>query len=135
MKTILRAMAAASAAVLLSACALLAPMRADDDARYAANVTLTAYEATQQALLLYGRLPNCDPANGALRFCKRDRLWQKIKIVEAAASKSIYAALPVLNGTKADAGELVAAVTAIAKVTAAVREAQAALADPVPVGQ
>lgn len=131
MKTILNAMAATFAAIALTACALLAPMGADDEARRAAKVTLAAYETTQQAILIYGGLPVCDET-GVLRICRDRAIWQKIKIVEHAATAAINEAAPVLNGTKADAGELVRALAAIAAVKAVVIEAQQKLKGPPP---
>lgn len=124
MRAILNTLAAAYIAAALTACALLAPMALDTDARRAAKVTLTAYEATQQAILIYGRLPTCDEEAPAIRLCKDGTLWAKIKAVEAAATAAIAAATPVLNGTEADAGQLIAALVAIENVKSAVTEAQ-----------
>jgi uncharacterized protein (UPF0548 family) len=127
MRTILTTLAAAYVAAALSACALLQPLNADGEARRAAKITLTAYEATQQAILIYGRLPACDAEAGVIRLCRSAKLWMKIKAVEAAATKAIAAATPVLNGTKLDEGELVAALIAIGEVKAAIEQAQTEL--------
>lgn len=108
----------------LSGCAALAPLGKDDEARRAAKVTLTAYEATQQAMLIYGRLPTCDETVGVIKFCKNGKLWVKIKAVEKAATTAIAEATPVLNGTEPDAGQLLAALSAIENVKNAVKEAQ-----------
>jgi hypothetical protein len=54
-------------------------------------------------------------------------VWTRIKIVEKAASVAIAEAAPVLNGTEVDAGQLVAALTAIENVKNAVGEAQTKL--------
>ena len=118
---------ASCAAVLLTACALLQPLGADDEARRAAKITLTAYEATQQAILIYGRLPTCDAEAGAVRLCKDRATWARIKVVEKAATAAIAEATPVLNGSEADAGQLIAALTAIENVRAAIGEAQSKL--------
>ena len=130
MKTVLRTMTLACTAIALAACALLAPLGKDDEARRAAKVTLAAYETTQQAILIYGRLPTCAPDVGPL--CKDHDAWQKIKIVEKAASKSIAEATPVLNGSSADVGQLLTALRAIEAVKAAVVEAQVKLKAPKP---
>jgi hypothetical protein len=132
MRAVLNTLAAAYLAVAFTACALLQPLGHDGEARRAAKVTLTAYEATQRAILIYGRLPTCDAQAGAVRFCKDAATWAKIKIVEAAATKAIAAATPVLNGAEADAGQLVAALIAIEEVKAAVKQAERKLAGETP---
>ena len=132
MRAILNTLAAAYIAAALAACALLAPVGQDTTARRTAKVTLTAYEATQQAILIYGRLPTCDAQAGAIRLCKDRTLWTKIKAVEAAATKAIAAATPVLNGTEPDAGQLIAALVAIEEVKAAVTQAQLKLRGATP---
>lgn len=144
MRRALTTMAAAITAVMLTACALLAPLGKDDEARRAANVTLAAYETMQQAILIYGRLPTCFPRRspegegqgGPLepsaatanlrpaRICKDKDVWAKIKIVEATATQALAEATPVLNGSEADAGQLVAALMAIENVKNAVKDAQ-----------
>ena len=127
LRRIVRTMIAASGAAMLTACALLTPLARDDDARRAAKVTLAAYETTQQAILIYGRLPSCDAEAGLVRFCRDRAVWTRIKIVEAAASTAIARATPVLNGTEVDAGQIVAALSAIAEVRNAIGEAQSKL--------
>jgi hypothetical protein len=54
-------------------------------------------------------------------------VWTRIKVVEKAASAAIAEATPVLNGSAADAGQLVAALMAIENVKNAVGEAQTKL--------
>jgi len=127
MRTVINVQVAVFAAIALTACALLAPLGHDDEARRAAKVTLAAYETTQAAILIYGRLPTCDGEAGAIRLCKQREVWAKIKIVEAAATRAIAEATPVLNGTQADAGQLVAALMAMENVKSAVQEAQTKL--------
>lgn len=127
MRTVINVQFAVFAAMALTACALLAPMGHDDEARRGAKITLAAYETTQQAILIYGRLPTCDTQAGLIRLCKQRTVWTKIKVVEAAATRAIAEATPVLNGTEADAGQLVAALMAIENVRAAVTEAQTKL--------
>ena len=85
MKTILHVLFAATTATMLTACALLQPL--DADTRRTARIVLTAYEATQQAILIYGRLPDCEAV--ATRLCKDRVHWQKIKTAEAAATQAI----------------------------------------------
>jgi uncharacterized protein (UPF0548 family) len=125
-------MATAVLAVALAACALLAPLGRDDEARRVAKVTLAAYETTQQAILIYGRLPTCDAEAGVVRLCKNREVWSRIKVVERAATTAIAEAAPVLNGTQADAGQLVAALMAIENVKNAVGEAHAKLKGATP---
>jgi len=132
MRTILNTLAAAYLAVLLSACALLQPLHADDEARRAAKITLAAYEATQQAILIYGRLPACETPAAVAPVCRDRALWTKIKTVEAAATKAILAATPVLNAQQTDTGQLVAALIAIESVKQAVAEAQTKLKGDAP---
>jgi hypothetical protein len=127
LRPVVNTMAAACLAILMTACALLAPLGKDDEARRAAKVTLIAYEATQQAILIYGRLPTCDAEAGVVRLCKDREAWAKIKAAESAATKVIAEATPVLNGTTVDAGRLVAALAAVENVKAAVVEAQTKL--------
>lgn len=123
LRYIVNTMLTAGVAVVMAACALLAPAGADDEARRAAKVTLAAYETTQQAILIYGRLPTCDAQAGAVRLCKDRATWQKLKIVERAATAAIAEATPVLNGAQADAGQLVAALIAVENVKRTVTEA------------
>jgi hypothetical protein len=120
-------MAAAYVAAALAACALLAPLGREDEARRTAKITLAAYETTQQAILIYGRLPTCDQEAGVVRLCKDRVVWMRLKVVEKAASVAVAEATPVLNGSTVDAGQLVAALIAIENVKNAVSEAQAKL--------
>ncbi len=103
MKTIVQVLFAASTATLLTACALLQPL--DADARRTARIVLTAYEATQQAILIYGRLPDCEPNLPPL--CKDPALWRKLKAADATATRAI--------ATGADAVMAIEAVTTLLK--------------------
>lgn len=132
MKTIVRGLLSASILVVATACALLRPVGVGDEARRAANITLTAYEALQQAILIYGRLPTCDVEAGLMRLCKDRDLWRRIKVVEAAATRTISEAAPVLNGEEIDAGQLVAAAVAIEGVRRAIDDANARLKGATP---
>jgi hypothetical protein len=132
MRTIVNTLAAAYIAVMLAACALLQPVGADDDARRAAKVTLTAYEAAQQAILIYGNLPPCEAQTALAPLCRDAKLWARIKTVEAAATEAIASATPVLNGREADTGQLVAALVAIENVKSAIAQANAKLKGQTP---
>lgn len=129
MKNQLRVLIGATIAVVLMGCALLQPLGVDDEARSASKITLAAYMATQDAMLIYGRLKPCDPALVVV-VCRNAGVWRKMQIADKAAVTAIVAAAPVLNGTKVDAGEVLAAMLAIERVRAAVREAQQSLAAP-----
>ncbi len=131
MRAVLRVMSGAALAVALAACALLAPLGVDDEARRGAKITLAAYETTQQAILIYGRLPDCAPETTTFRLCKQHGIWVKIKAADRLAVTAITQATPILNGEQADAGQLVAALAAIANVRAAVKEASDAMKAPV----
>ncbi|NOT41022.1 MAG: hypothetical protein HOP13_11060 [Alphaproteobacteria bacterium] len=132
MRHILNTLAAATIATLLAACALLQPLDADGDARRTAKITLTAYEAAQQAILIYGRLPACESTAAVGPLCRDAKLWAKIKTVEAAATKAIAAATPVLNGAEPDTGQLIAALLAIEQVKQAIAQAQTKLKGETP---
>lgn len=102
MKTVLNLMFACCTALCVTACALL-QTPAHDEARL-----LMAWEATQQAILIYGHLPECH--DGMARLCRDAVLWQRLKATEAAATSAItaedYLAVTVAIGeiTKALAG-------------------------------
>lgn len=130
MKTITNTLAAAFVATMIASCALLQPIGKDDEARRTAYVALTAYESTQQAMILYGRLPGCDAEAGVIRFCRNQKIWDKIKVADKLATTAIVNATPVLNGEEADAGQVVAALVAISNVKEAIKEAQAQLGGP-----
>jgi hypothetical protein len=96
----------------------------DNDVRRKAKVTLAAYEATQQAMLIYGHLPACDPVSGVLRFCRNAVIWGKVKAADKIAVIAINQAAPVLQGEAVDAGQIIGALTAIENVKNVLREAQ-----------
>ena len=97
MKAVLQVLLAACVATLLTACALLQPL--DDDARRSAKLALTAYEATQQAILIYGRLPDCEPNLPPL--CKDPALWRKLKAADATATSAIATGADVVTAITA----------------------------------
>jgi hypothetical protein len=96
----------------------------DNDVRRKAKVALAAYEATQQAMLIYGHLPACDPLSGVLRFCRNTVIWAKVKAADKIAVIAINQAAPVLQGEAIDAGQIVGALTAIENVKTVLKEAQ-----------
>ena len=53
-----------SACIVLAACTWMQPIEPTHDVRRNVKVALAAYEATQQAMIIYGRLPGCDSADG-----------------------------------------------------------------------
>lgn len=124
LRRITMTLAGAYVLAALTACALLAPLGKDDEARQAAKIALTAYETTQQAILIYRRLPTCDAEAGVTRLCKDRNVWSRIKSVEKAASTAIAKAAPVLNGAQPDSGQVVVALAAIEDVRNAIAEAQ-----------
>lgn len=134
MKTILQAMTATFVAVAVTACALLAPIGVDDEARQGAKVALAAYELTQRAALIYGNLKPCDPdpKSAFERICRDAGVWAKIKAADKGAVAAILAATPVLNAEKADTGQILKALNAIATVKAAVNEALTQIQGPKP---
>ncbi|TXH54477.1 MAG: hypothetical protein E6Q97_10880 [Desulfurellales bacterium] len=113
--------------VVLTACTWTEQL-VDNDARRKAKVALAAYEATQQAMLIYGHLPACDPVAGVLRFCRDAVIWSKVKAADKIAVVAINQAAPVLQGEAIDAGQIIGALTAIENVKQILQEAQANLA-------
>lgn len=88
----------------LSACALFSGSQTTLDAT---KKTLTIYTSfVQPAIITYGSLPDCSPANPALKICKDHAAWLKIQAAAAAAHASIQAATPVLNGEVPDIGQI-----------------------------
>lgn len=136
MKTILQAMTATLVAIALTACALLAPIGVDDEARRSAKVALATYELAQQGALIYGNLKPCDPdpKSAFERICRDAKVWAKIKAADKGAVAAIVAATPVLNGERADIGQIGNALAAIATVKAAVNEALEQIKGPKPAG-
>ena len=122
MKTIINVLVASCTLVLATACALLAPMNLDAEARRAAGITLQSYAVLQQAVLIYARLPDCTTPP-ATHICRREPQWQRLRAAEKAATAAIAAATPVLNAEVIDTGELVNVLGAIDAVRAALAEA------------
>lgn len=118
-----RVLTALCMAVVLTACTWTQDL-VDNDVRRKAKVALAAYEATQQAMLIYGHLPACDPASGVLRFCRDAVIWSKVKAADKIAVIAINQAAPVLQGEATDTGQIIGALTAIENVKNVLREAQ-----------
>ena len=126
MKTIVNVLVASCTLVLATACALLSPFSLDSDARKAAGLTLQTYAVLQQAVLIYGHLPDCTTPP-VLHICRRHEAWRRLQMAEKAATQAIAAAAPVLNANEIDTGQVVAALGAIEKVREALAEAQTAV--------
>lgn len=112
------------AVIGLTACTWMQPIEPVPDVRRNVKVALAAYEATQQAMIIYGRLPGCDADAGVVKFCRDQASWNKIQIADKLAVRAINAATPVLSGEDRDDGQIIKALIAIDQVTAALREAQ-----------
>lgn len=112
------------AVIGLAACTWLQPIEPVPDVRRNVKVALAAYESTQQAMIIYGRLPGCDSQAGVVKFCRDQASWNKIQIADKLAVQAINAATPVLSGEDRDDGQIIKALIAIDQVTAALREAQ-----------
>lgn len=106
------------------------PLVVTPEARRTAKVALTAYETTQEAMLIYGHLPGCDAEAGVKYLCRDAAAWNKIKIADKLATRAINDAAPVLNGSAPDGGEIVKALIAIDQVKLALRDAQTKLTIP-----
>ena len=124
MKTIVNVMFACCTAVMATACALLAPLDFDKDARRAAQITLQSYATLQQAVLIYGQLPDCtDPP--VYHLCKQRQHWRRVRAAEKAATEAIAAATQVLNAEEAGATQLLQALAAIDALSSALSNARA----------
>jgi hypothetical protein len=123
MKTIVNVLVASCTLVLATACALLSPLNLDGDARKAAGLTLQTYAVLQQAVLIYGHLPECTTPP-VVHICRRHEAWRRLQTAEKAATQAIAAAAPVLSAGEIDTGQIVAAIGAIDTVREALAEAQ-----------
>jgi len=115
-----------------AACAWMNPLVVTPEARSKTKVALTAYEAMQEGMLIYGHMPACDPEAGVVRICRDAATWNKIKIADKLAVKAINAASPVLQGDLPDSGEVIKALIAIDQVKGALKEAQLKMQEPKP---
>ena len=102
----------------------MASCAGNQTAMMSAKITLSAYETTQQGMLIYGGLDTCPVSKP---ICKDHDLWQKIKAADLVATTAIVEATPVLNGTETDLGQALKAYEAIEKVKDAFIEANAKL--------
>lgn len=123
----MRVVSAVFIVFVLSACALLQPIDRDNDARRAGKIMLIAYETTQQAMIIYGRLPGCDTEAGVIRFCRNQKIWDRLKVADKVATLAIVEATPVLNGEQIDVGQIIKAMAAIESVKQALKDAQVEL--------
>ncbi|MEQ1756626.1 MAG: hypothetical protein ABL973_21100 [Micropepsaceae bacterium] len=123
MKTIVNVLVACCTLMLATACALLSPLNLDPGAREAAGITLQTYAVLQQAVLVYGYLPDCTTPP-VVHICRQHQAWRRLQTAERAATQAIAAAAPVLNATEIDTGQIVAALGAIETVREALAEAQ-----------
>lgn len=122
-KLLFAGLALAGLLVALSGCALLPDNATTADAKKAVQVALTTYaDVYQPALLSYGRLPPC-PAQG---LCHDTVVFAKLAAADKVVTTSIIAAQGVLEGTTADTGQLVAALTAIQQAEIAFASSSAA---------
>lgn len=112
MKTIVNVLIAAITVMLATACALLAPVTVDGKARRAAAIVLETHAALQQAALIYGHLPACTEPP-LVHVCRDPGHWIAIRDAERRATDAIMAAVPVLEGSAPDSGQILRAVEAI----------------------
>ena len=100
------------AAAMLSGCTTWWSAE-DGSARKAAKLLLTTYQTAQEGAILYGQLPSCDPVAGITQFCKDQEIWVRIKSADKVAVTAILDAYSVVNGLKADSGEMTKAMLAV----------------------
>lgn len=124
MNHILRTLGAATVLTIGLAFGLVS-CAGNESALKGGKVALTAYETTQQAMIIYGSLDTCPKSKP---ICKSHETWQKLKAADAVATTAIMEATPVLNGTEADVGQIFKVYSAIQKVKEAFTEATDKLA-------
>jgi hypothetical protein len=116
MRTTIRVLGVACLAWALTACALLGEYGIGQSSRDAVRGALTAYELAQRGALIYGSLPLCKPEVPAIKVCRSQSIWNKIKAAEDVATSAVIAAGPVLRGDKQDVGEIANVITKVAAV-------------------
>lgn len=136
MRLIVTAQTAAYAAILavglhLSGCTTLprvvgeeAAAKAEVASLKAAKTALTVWSYTQDGILIYGRLPNCDPELPDMKICKDRDAWAKIKRIEAQTSATILAAKPLIEAGSNDIAFLAGVVSAVNEAIINVNEAK-----------
>lgn len=121
-----------AASLALSGCTAIRSVVGDpaaDDALFAVKATITTYaDVYQPGVIVYGRLPSCSKPSSPL-ICRDDAVFHKLQAADLAATSTILAAQKVLEGSIADAGQITAAINAIAQAEAAIA-ASGALASP-----
>lgn len=125
MKSIFKAAALAVTLAMVSAntgCQSTTGTQTPQGVMKAAQVSLTVYrDVFQPAVLVYGRLPDCPQAT----ICKERAVLTKIQAADLAATKTITAAQPVLNGSLPDGGQLASALEAISNAQKAIADSGA----------
>lgn len=126
LRKISAALAAVTLVLTLSGCALWSELTGSDtaaSARAAASVVLATYRDTYQpALLVYGKLPTCNPA--VATACKDATTWAKLKAIDLATETTIEGVRALLAGTDTSTdtvSKIEAATTAIQSAIAQVK--------------
>jgi hypothetical protein len=94
------------------------PENVQQKAYKAASVSFTAWEAVQDGVLRYGKLPPCDATHKIL--CRNEEAWQKIKEIEKKTSDTLVSTKPIIEAGTDDVQLLMA-------IPAVVYDAQAAI--------
>lgn len=136
MRTQLRTLFAASALVVglgfgMAACSTLprvvgaeTAQKVESASLKAAKTALVVWSYTQDGVLIYGRLPNCDPELPDLKICKDPKVWQKVKAIEATTSATILAAKPIVEAGTDDVAFLAGVVSAVNEAIININEAK-----------
>ncbi len=136
MRTHLRTLFTASALVVglgfgMAACSTLPRVVGAETAQQvesaslkAARTALIVWSYTQDGVLIYGSLPNCDPENPDLKFCKSRSAWAKVKEIEATTSATILAAKPMVEAGTDDAAFLMGVASAVNEAIIQINEAK-----------
>lgn len=90
----------------------------------AAKTSLIVWRITQDAVLVYGRLPACDPAIPDAKVCRSAGAWDKIKSVELTTTAAILAARPLVEAGSDDIAFLAGVVTTVNNAQIAIAQAQ-----------
>ena len=136
MRTILKVQAATYAAILtlglgMASCSTMPRVvgaetatKVEQTSLRAAKTALTVWSLTQDAILVYGRLPYCDPELPDLHVCKGRASWAKVKAIEAQTSAVVLAAKPIVEAGTDDAAFLMGVVAAVNDGFVAVNQAK-----------
>ena len=128
--TKIAALTVAIATIELGACSALQNLAgnspAANDALIGVQAVLTTYaDVFQPAIITYGRLPVCPNPTPSGTVCHDPAVLAKMKAADAAATKAIVSAQAVLEGSTADAGQITAAMQAVAAAEATISAATA----------